>query len=177
MKKTEQANKEYKKALWIFIGVTLGCLAVLLLCCYWAPQFVVGIVAVLLAVLMAYFRVKCRRASTRLDLLKAKEKEPAYERSGLFLKIWERYEQYRFAGLFDEQTTVEHLDDACNAIDLSVHKNGREISFNIAEESIYLTAYEGATQLAEKTVPLSELEDMVAFKKLLRAFVEENASS
>lgn len=177
MEQKEQAKKEYKKAQWIYVGGTLGCLAVLLLCCLWGSRLIVLLATVLLAVLMAYLRIKFRRASTRLDLLKAKEKEPAYERSGLFQKIWERYEQYRFAGLFDEQTTVTYLDDACNAIDLSVQKNGREISFNIAEESIYLTAYEGADQLAEKTVPLSELEDMVAFKKLLRAFVEENASS
>ncbi len=174
----QKTGRLLSKQVWTYVLFCGGALLLLggLICCFvfqW-PYYVRYGIAGVAVLLFLCCKQTDKRMQHQRELIETQIKQWTLERTGLFREIWERYEMHRFAGWFDEQTTVDYLADQCNAIDLTVFRNGCEVSFNFDEESIYMTANEGTGQNVSKTVPMTDLADLSAVKELVRTFIAEN---
>ena len=172
----EEQLKKLRRKIWVLsLGAVLLLLAGLGACFYFKwPGYVRYLLAIAAALLFVWSKRAERRVQAELDMLKPQPESPVYTRTGLFRQIWEQYEYYRFAPWLDSQTTVDQLNDYDNMIELWLTRNGCDVCFNFAEDSIYMTANEGTKQNVSKTVPLSEFADLSAVEQALRTFLNEN---
>ncbi|MBQ7936768.1 MAG: hypothetical protein IJ333_10560 [Clostridia bacterium] len=177
-----EAKKKYKRfRLLMWSG---GVIVLLLLCLYKVVKEPKFMPIILLALLMVCFFVFTSvivkgYLQFRLEYKAWREMVRLNDctRTGLHKKLWEKYKLTNLEGFLDGQTTIEHIFDHGDSLSGDVLRNDREMGFDLGEDSkdLYLWADTGKELLEETYIPLSEIEDIVALKNIMREYFEQHS--
>ncbi|MBQ8207241.1 MAG: hypothetical protein IJZ89_00715 [Clostridia bacterium] len=170
----EKLEKKRKLTEGIFMGIILVLFLVFLI--LWLkvesmiPRYIVG--AVLLIAALAYKNIDKKLKAEAASLRPRDESDPEFVRTGLFAELWEEYENGEMRRFFEEKTVVDVITDEYvpNMIDIRVKRKGTEMSFNIAEDSVYMSAGE-----IDETVCFENIGSIEKFYKILDEFIVRNS--
>ena len=93
---------------------------------------------------------------------------------GLFAELWNTYEKGETSSWFDGETEILDFSENCGTLDVTVIKNGHEVSVNISDTYLSITADESDKW---EDILLADLVDAEDFKTRLQNFINENSIS